>query len=169
MSLLEEQCKPSSLPQDGQPSRKATHKYLRKTYRFWVSVLRLLATSVLLFLRDHIIFQVRLSLTHDRCKISIMTSTRTTTPTVLPQNFSWPWRPTLPPERPVHRWALWRGSCPCPCSRLIPRPEIGQFTRLAFFFFSEPLRGVEACLSFASLNGRENVQRECSLAILVNE
>lgn len=42
MSLLEEQCK----LQNGQPSLKAIHKYLRKTYRLWVSGLRLLATSV---------------------------------------------------------------------------------------------------------------------------
>ena len=34
-------------PQDGQPFLKATHKYLRKTYRLWVSDPRFLATSVL--------------------------------------------------------------------------------------------------------------------------
>ena len=40
----------------------------------------------LLCLRGHIVFQVCLSLTHDRCRVSSMTPTRAITPTVPPLN-----------------------------------------------------------------------------------
>ena len=156
ISLLEERCKnpQACLKMDNLPSRQ--HKYLRKTYRLWVSDLKLLATSVLLCLHRHIIFQVHLSLTRDS---SIMTPTRAITPTILPLNFlDLDIQPFL-----QKGWCIaepfGRSSCARPCSGLISHcPEIGPFTR--FTRFSKPLWGVEACPSFAFLNGCKIVQRE---------
>ena len=99
---------PSSLPQNGQASLKAAQLFEKDvpSLSLWSKALG--DDLSLLCLRCQIIFRVRLSLTHDRCRIPIMTPTRAITPTILPLNFSWPWpwQSTFHPEKSVDRWAL---------------------------------------------------------------
>ena len=100
----------SANPQDGQPSLKATHKYLRRTYYLWVSDLRLLAPQSATSLRPH---------NHpSTLKPAARYVYKSYNPDISATKFFLD-LDTFPQEKPVHHRGFWHASCPCPCSGLI--------------------------------------------------
>ena len=144
--------KNSANPQDGQPSPQGNTKIFENdvpSLSLWSKALGDL--SLQMSPRPH-----NLPI-HDRRRIYTMTPRRAITSTVLPQSFLDIDIQLFLQKGQCIAEPFWRASGAWSRSGSTSLcPEIGAFTS-----FSEPLRGVKACLSFASLNGCENVQREC--------
>ena len=141
MSLWRNGASPQALKIDNHPSRQHTQVFEKDvpSLSLWSKALGNLS---LLCLRGHIIFQVRLSLTRDRCSVSIMTPTRAITPTILPHNF--------------FLALIFNFFSRKAFDALVVLYRVRDW----FFFvqrlarsldFSEPLQGIEACPSWASL------------------